>query len=63
MKRRASGTRLWIALSKQAARSARQLQRTVTRTVADPMMRAAKQQGKAASAVMGRAVGKVARQA
>ncbi|WP_404994393.1 alpha/beta hydrolase family esterase [Cupriavidus pauculus] len=63
MKRRTSGTRLWIALSKQAARSARQLQRTVTRTVADPMMRAAKQQGKAASTVMGRAVGKVARQA
>ncbi|KAI3593730.1 Poly(3-hydroxyalkanoate) depolymerase [Cupriavidus sp. U2] len=63
MKRRTGGTKLWATLSKQATRSARQFSRTVSRTVTDPMVRAARQQGQAVSKAMGRAVGKVARQA
>lgn len=63
MKRRADGTKLWVTLGKQAARGARRLQRTVTRTVADPMLRAARQQGQAVGKAMSSAVGKMARQA
>ncbi|WP_454767197.1 extracellular catalytic domain type 1 short-chain-length polyhydroxyalkanoate depolymerase [Cupriavidus campinensis] len=55
MKRRTGSTKLWATLGKQAARSARRLQRTVT----DSVLRTAKQQGSAVS----QAVGKAARRA
>ncbi|RZT36730.1 extracellular catalytic domain type 1 short-chain-length polyhydroxyalkanoate depolymerase [Cupriavidus agavae] len=63
MKRHTGGLKLWTTLSKQATRSARQLQRTMARTVTDPMLRAAQKQGQAASKAMGEAMGKATRRA
>ncbi|MEN7531507.1 PHB depolymerase family esterase [Cupriavidus sp. DL-D2] len=63
MKRRTGGMKLWTTLSKQATRGARQLQRTMARTVTDPMMRAAQKQSQSVSKAVGEAVGKAARQA
>jgi len=63
MKRRTGGTRLLATLGRQAAQSARRLQRTVAQTVTNPMLRVARQQGQAVGKAMGRAVGKAARQA
>lgn len=59
MTRRTGTTKLWATLGKQAARSARRLQRTVTNSV----LKTAKQQGTAVSEAMGRAVGKAAHRA
>lgn len=59
MKRRTGSTKLWTTLGKQAARSARRLQRSVT----DSVLRTAKEQGRAVSKAMGRAMSKAAQQA
>ncbi|WP_342051629.1 MULTISPECIES: extracellular catalytic domain type 1 short-chain-length polyhydroxyalkanoate depolymerase [unclassified Cupriavidus] len=55
MKRRTGSTKLWTTLGKQAARSARRLQRSVT----DSVLRTARQQ----STAVGKAVGNATRQA
>lgn len=55
MKRRPGSTKLWTTLGKQAARSARKLQRSVT----DSVLRTARQQ----SSAVGKAVGDAARHA
>ncbi len=59
LKRRMGGTKLWATLGKQAARSARQFQRSVTDTV----LRSARQQSTAVGKAVGQAMGKAARQA